>query len=250
MPSPRTRPVLSDAPPAAAAEARPTGHPVVRAILAYLQERRLQPGDRLPGERALAQQLGVGRNAVREAVAALVTLRIVETRPNSGIYLKRLSSESSFETLVVLADLGEHPDNVQIAQSTEVRSALETLAARLACERADDADLARLDAVLAQTEATLARGGNIVDDDTAFHMAFGESTHNSVLVRVLNAFYRLTAARRRAWFGNPTQGRASATEHRRIVAALRARDAERAQALISRHMSRALAYWQQVLGDQ
>jgi len=234
-------------PQGVAAAASPP-HSLVRAILDFLQERRLQPGDRLPSERALAEKLGVGRNALREAIATLVTLRIVETRPNSGIYLKRLSSESSFETLVMLADLGESPGATEIAETMVVRSALETLAARLACEHADDDDLRRLDAVLERTDALLDQGGNIADEDTAFHVAFIEATHNSVLVRVLNAFYRLTAQRRRALFGNPEQGRASALEHRRIVAALRKRDAAKAQALITQHMARAREYWTLVLG--
>ena len=76
-----------------------TSNHIVRSILGYLQERSLQPGDRLPSERALADKLGVGRNALREALATLTTLRVVEARPNSGIYLRRVSTESSFETL-------------------------------------------------------------------------------------------------------------------------------------------------------
>ena len=78
------------------------GNAVIMGILGYLQERRLQPGDRLPSERDFAERLGVGRNAVREALATLVTLRMVESKPNSGIYLRHIARESSFEALVML----------------------------------------------------------------------------------------------------------------------------------------------------
>jgi GntR family transcriptional repressor for pyruvate dehydrogenase complex len=220
----------------------------VKAIMGWLHERRLQPGDRLPSERDLAEKLGVGRNAVREAIATLGTLRVLESRPNSGIYLRRMSTDSSFETLVMLSDLGETPSADEIVESMEVRGALELLGVRLACQRRTDEDLDRLDAVLRRTDEWLTEGRNIVAQDTEFHLALIASSHNTVLVRVLNSFYRLTSARRTAWFGNPAQGRSAAQDHRRLVAAVRARDTAGACALIEHHMERARSYWQAVLG--
>ncbi|MEO8299541.1 MAG: FadR/GntR family transcriptional regulator [Burkholderiales bacterium] len=221
----------------------------VKAIMAYLQERRLHPGDRLPSERDLAERLGVGRNAVREALATLTTLRVLESRPNSGIYLRRLSTDSSFETLVMLADIGATPSATEILETMEVRSELELLGVRLACERRTAEDLAAMLAVIDQTEAVLAQGGNIIEQDTEFHLALIASAHNGVLVRVLNSFYRFTAARRKALFGNLAQGRSTALDHRKIFDAVQARDATLACSLIEQHMDRARTYWREVLGD-
>lgn len=225
-------------------------NPIVRDILAFLQERRLQPGDRLPAERALAERLGVGRNALREALATLITLRVIEARPNSGIYLRRISTESSFETLGMLADMGVNPTPKEILETMEVRAALELLAVRLACERREEPDLARLRTVLAQTDRELREGLNIHASDTAFHLALLEATHNEVLVRVLNSFYRFSAARRKAMFINAAQGRATAREHHKLYEALVARDVATAQDLIQRHMERARTYWKEVLGAE
>ena len=137
-------------------ETRETGpSAAITGILRYLQERRLQPGDRLPSERDLAERLGVGRNAVREALATLVTLRMVESRPNSGIYLRHMSRESSFEVMVMLAELGAPPADNEIVESMEVRAHLETLSVRLACERRNDEDLARLQVLLQQADEVL-----------------------------------------------------------------------------------------------
>lgn len=223
---------------------------IVRSILEYLHEHRLQPGDRLPSERALAERLNVGRNALREALATLATLRVTESRPNSGIYLRRVSTDSSFETLVMLADMGAHPTPAQIAETMEVRAALELLAVGLACERGEEADFARIEEVLARTDAVLKKRGNIWEEDTAFHIAMIEATHNGVLVRVLNSFYRMTGQRRRALFENKAQGKVSAAEHRRLYALIRARDVGAAQELIRRHMERARLYWKEVLGPE
>lgn len=232
---------------AAARQACGTGQ-TVKAIMAWLRERRLGPGDRLPSERDLADKLGVGRNGIREALATLGTLRVVEARPNSGIYLRHLSTESSFETLVLLAELGVSPSAGEILESMEVRASLELLGVRLACERRTADDLARLDAVLGEAEVALDAGENLAALDTEFHLALIAASHNGVLVRMLNSFYRLTAARRHAWFANPAQGRSAAQDHRELVAAVRARNAGAALQLIERHMERAKAYWREVLG--
>lgn len=222
---------------------------VISGVLAYLRDRRLQPGDRLPSERALAERLGVGRNAVREALSTLVTLRLVESRPNSGIYLRHIERDGSFEALVMLADLGTMPTATEIQETTEVRAQLETLAVGLACQRRTDEDLERLAAIIQKTDALLGEGGNIAQADTEFHLALVNASHNSVLVRVLNAFYRLTASRRKLWFTNREQAAASAREHRDMLEAIRNRDAMGAQSLILQHMSRAKGYWSTVLGD-
>ena len=234
---------------ASASNAAGAGNGAIAGILAYLRDRRLQPGDRLPSERDLAERLGVGRNAVREALATLVTLRIVESRPNSGIYLRHVEREGSFEALVMLTDMGAVPTPVEVAETMEVRGHLEVLAAGLACQRRTEADLARMEAVLRRTEQVLAEGGNIAAADTEFHVALVDATHNSVLVRVLHAFYRFTGRRREAMFADTVQGRASLLDHRRLLGHIRARDADKAQLLILRHMDRARSYWSSVLGD-
>jgi DNA-binding FadR family transcriptional regulator len=225
------------------------GHGAISGILAYLRDRRLQPGDRLPSERDLAERLGVGRNAVREALATLVTLRIVESRPNSGIYLRHVEREASFEALVMLTDMGGTPTPVEVAETMEVRGHLEVLAAGLACQRRTEADLERMEAVLRRTEEVLAQDGNIAAADTEFHIALVDATHNSVLVRVLHAFYRFTGERRQAMFEDTAQGKASLRDHRRLFEHIRARDSAKAQLLILRHMDRARSYWSTVLGN-
>ena len=220
----------------------------MKSIMEMVQQRHLQPGDRLPSERDLAERLGIGRNAVREGIAALTTLRVLESRPNSGIYLRRVSTDSSFETLVALAEQGGTPSAGEIGESTEVRLALEVLAARLACDRRTEDDLASMADILQRTERLLREDGNIAELDTEFHIALVTASHNSVLVRVLNSFYCLSAPRRRAWFENHEQGKSSARDHRRMARAIEDRNVEDAQRLIHQHMRRAQDYWAEVLG--
>ena len=220
---------------------------VVAGILAYLQDRRLQPGDRLPSERDLAERLGVGRNAVREALATLVTLRVVESRPNSGIYLRHLTHDASFEALVLLTDMGATPTPTEVAETMEVRAHLEVLAVGLACRRRDEADLTRIAGILDRTDALLEGKGNIAQLDTEFHLAVVDAAHNSMLVRTLNAFYRFTARRRAVLFSEHAQGVASAHDHRLLHQHIRLREVAKAERLVLRHMERASNYWSNML---
>jgi GntR family transcriptional repressor for pyruvate dehydrogenase complex len=219
----------------------------IAGILAWLNERKLQPGDKLPSERDFAERLNVSRNAVREALATLVTLRMVESRPNSGIYLRHYAKESSFEAMVMLTEMGAAPSVTEVSETMEVRAHLELLALGLACTRRTSEDVAQLEEIQKRTEKVLSEGGNIAVEDTQFHIALADATHNSVLVRVLNAFYQLTARRRAVLFESHAQGEASAREHKLLLKHVKNQDVEKAQKLILIHMDRARKYWSQVL---
>jgi GntR family transcriptional repressor for pyruvate dehydrogenase complex len=208
---------------------------LVGRMLAFFKERGYENGERLPSERALAERFGVGRNALREALSTLSTLRVIEARPNSGIYLRRMSTDSSFETMVLLVEMGAPPSEQEVHDTLEVRWPLEMRAVQLACERRTEADLDALSAVIAQTKAVLASKGNIYALDTAFHIALVRSSRNEVLVRVLNSFYRLSEGRRSALFADPKRGAESARQHERLFRA---------------HSERAAIYWREILGSK
>jgi DNA-binding FadR family transcriptional regulator len=221
---------------------------LVGRMLAFFKERGYENGERLPSERALAERFSVGRNALREALSTLSTLRVIEARPNSGIYLRRMSTDSSFETMVLLVEMGAPPSEQEVHDTLEVRWPLEMRAVQLACERRTEADLDALAAVIAQTKAVLANKGNIYALDTAFHIALVRGSRNEVLVRVLNSFYRLSEGRRSALFADPKRGAESARQHERLYLAIKERDAERAVALMQAHSERATIYWREILG--
>jgi DNA-binding FadR family transcriptional regulator len=222
---------------------------LIRQMLAFFKERRYESGERLPSERALAERFNVGRNALREALSTLSTLRIIESRPNSGIYLRHLSTDSSFETIVLLAEMGTPPSPREIQETLEVRWPLEQQAVTLACERRTDADLEKIGSIIVATQALLADKGNIHLHDTAFHIAVIESAHNEILVRLLNSFYRLSQSRRHALFADPERGTESVAQHKRIFEAIRKRDAKKASSLMHAHMHRAVIYWAEILGQ-
>ncbi|ALK35268.1 FadR/GntR family transcriptional regulator [Burkholderia plantarii] len=234
---------------AATREATPRSE-LVGKMLAFFKERGFESGERLPSERALAERFGVGRNALREALSTLSALRVIESRPNSGIYLRRMSTDSSFETIVLLTEMGSEPSMREVKETLEVRWALELRAVQLACERRTEADLDGLMAIIDATNAVLANEGNISVQDTAFHMALARCTHNEVLVRLLNSFYRISESRRFALFADTTRGEVSAGHHAKLYEAVKKRDAKKAVTLMEKHFSSAVDAWNEILGDE
>jgi DNA-binding FadR family transcriptional regulator len=217
--------------------------PLVARLVAFIADRRLQPGDRIPSERELAERLGVGRNAVREAIARLTSLRVVESRRKSGVYLREIWRQSSFEAMVMLSGLGREPTWAELSETMEVRAVLEHTAIELACARRDDQDLVALNRILEETERVISEKGNIADQDQAFHLALVSATHNKILVCVLNAFYELTLPRRRLCFTRLQRAHIQHRQHKEIVAAVTARDPARGIKLIYDHIALLGSYW-------
>lgn len=244
-------PSVSDMEPTSAAtrEATPRSE-LVGKMLAFFKERGYESGERLPSERALAERFGVGRNALREALSTLSALRVIESRPNSGIYLRRMSTDSSFETIVLLTEMGSEPSMKEVKETLEVRWALELRAVQLACERRTEADLDSLVSIIDATKAVLSNKGNISVQDTAFHMALARCAHNEVLVRLLNSFYRISESRRFALFADPARGATSAEHHAKLYEAVKKRDVKTAIALMEGHFSSAVDAWNEILGDE
>jgi len=116
------------------------------AITAELRDEilrgRYRSGERLPSERDLAERFGVHRGAVREALKRLEQLGLADIRPGGARVMP--IEEASLDIVEHLLDLQDPPDPVMVNQVLEVMSALFTMAARLAAERADDEQRAKI----------------------------------------------------------------------------------------------------------
>jgi len=218
---------------------------VTGRILSFVGERRLEPGDRLPSERELAERFGVSRAALRESLATLEAMRVIERRPNSGIYLARRDAPPSFESLVLRSDLGLPVDASTIMQSMEVRNVLELHAIELACARRTDEDIGQLGEILEQTRRLLDTRQSIIDLDESFHLAIVAATHNNVFAQIVHAFYRLSRLRREIYFSDLKRCQRSYREHRAILHAIQARDAGRGAQLMRRHIHEG--FWRSAL---
>lgn len=135
-------------------------------------------GSRIPTEPELVEQLGVARNTVREAVRALAHNGLLDIRQGSGTYVVATS-----ELAGVMHRRFADADPRHVA---ELRSTLESSAARLAAERRTPRDLRQLDTLLARREEAWATGDaeRFVAADATFHLAVVAASHNEVLTEL------------------------------------------------------------------
>ena len=141
----------------------------------------MRPGDRLPGERALAEELGVGRSAVREAISALEVLGVVETRAGSGTYLRSGTSELLPSTLSWSLLM----DQERTAELSVVRGALERSAAQLAALTATAEQKAELTGIVEDQRAAADDPEGYVAADVAFHRVLAQIGGNALVGELL-----------------------------------------------------------------
>ncbi|WP_372618038.1 FadR/GntR family transcriptional regulator [Falsiroseomonas sp.] len=220
---------------------------LVGRILTFIAQRGFAPGERLPSERDLAERFGFGRNALREALAVLETVRVIERRPNSGIFLRAVARHGSLDALVLSADLGVPLTAAEVEEVVELRRLMEVQGTALACERRGEDDLARIAEALAGGERCIEAGGNFAEPDAEFHLAVAEATGNRVFLRVVNSFYLISRTRRRHYFADGSRAALSQAQHRAMGEAIAARDAARAAELMRGHLRGVESYWRELL---
>lgn len=190
-------------------------------------------GDRIPSEPDLAEQLGVGRNTVREAVQALVHAGILERRQGSGTYVRATSElAGAVERRLAAAD-HEHV--------VEVRRALEVEASRLAALRHTAADADRLRELLAVRRRETAAAASphidaLVDADVALHLAIVDAAHNPVLAELYAHLLDALSANVRR---NVLRTDHADDDHAGLVAAVLAGDADAAGREVGRYLDAA-----------
>ncbi|WP_432040273.1 FadR/GntR family transcriptional regulator [Streptomyces cucumeris] len=201
---------------------------VIAQLRAQITSGEWPVGSRIPTEPELVEQLGVARNTVREAVRALAHNGLLDIRQGSGTYVLATS-----ELAGVMHRRFAAADPQHVA---ELRSALETKAARLAAERRTAQDMKGLDAQLDRRERAWESGDleAFVEADATLHMAVVAASHNPVLAELYADLGAVVRDFLRADVDGAMRPELH-VDHARLVEAIRERDAERAAAEASTH---------------
>lgn len=216
---------------------------VLSRILPFIRERGYQPGERLPSERELAERFQVSRGILREALATLEAMRVLERRPQSGIYLLDVAAQASVDMVVLESELGMPTTMAEVHDLNEFRSMLEVQAISMACVRHTEADLERLDLILTTSRARHAAGQSLSDQDAQFHMALCAASGNKLIQRAANSFWLASRARREQYFADPGNGKRSITQHTALRNAVASGDKDKALDVLNSHIGNVERYW-------
>jgi len=213
---------------------------VVAFVRDLIVRGRLRPGDRLPGERELAVQIGVSRPSVRAGLHALAAMGVVRSRHGSGTYIPDGPPALGSEPLSFLAALhGFTRDEMY-----EARRILEVEAAALAAERATHEHLATLAEEVAGMFANRDNPQLFLLHDINFHRGVADAAKNPIVGTLVGMVSALYYERRRATAERASDSdlRDAAEAHRRIYQAIRARDAAGARRAMNEHLLQASRY--------
>lgn len=200
---------------------KPLRELVFEAIRQAIIDGTLEPGQRLM-EAQLAEELGVSRTPVREAIRKLELGNFVVIIPRRGAYVADISLKD-------------------VSEVFEIRGALEALAAELAAERASEDELEQLERLLVEIGKSIEKRDveALVALDTEFHDVLYRASRNERLGQLLSQLREHIQRYRTETLSHPARMKVALEEHRQIVEALAARDAELASRLAAAHIESA-----------
>ncbi|MEN6461058.1 MAG: GntR family transcriptional regulator [Syntrophomonas sp.] len=200
---------------------KPLRELVLEAIREAIINGTLKPRERLM-EIQLAEELGVSRTPVREALRKLELEGFIVMVPRKGAYV----ADFSFK---------------DIADIFEIRAALEGLAAALAAERITDDELENMERLLVEKAEAINQQDieKLVEVDTKFHDALYQASRNERLTAIISNLREQIQRFRATSLANPGRGKKSLDEHRYIVEAIQSRDVQQARQAAQDHIENA-----------
>lgn len=182
---------------------------------------QLRPGERMM-EIQLAEEMGVSRTPVREAIRKLELEGLVVMIPRKGAYVAGLSLKD-------------------IADVFEIRRALEGLAAELAADRISEDELEKLERYLVIIAEQIEAGDlqKVVEVDTDFHTLLYQASRNQRLTQIINNLREQIQRFRTTSLSYPGRMKTALEEHRKIVEAISSRDGDQARRSAQEHIENA-----------
>jgi DNA-binding FadR family transcriptional regulator len=218
--------------PIKSAERAPLLHVTAQESLrAYIVDNGLKAGDPLPPESALAAQLGISRNSMREAIKALESVGVLETRRGIGVFVK----EFSFQPLLDNLAYGLQDSLRNIDELRDIRRVLEVGLIERTIALIGDDDIAALRDITDRMQVKALRGESFAEEDQEFHKVLFRCQNNLMLSGLLDifwlAFYKASGL---ADLGNPSP-LDTWRDHQSIFEAVAARDVAGARLRLDAH---------------
>ena len=205
---------------------------IANRLLMQIREQELRPGDKLPAERDLARMMDVSRPVLREALRALALMRVVDIRQGDGTYITSLEPQQ----LISHLDFVFSKDSVALVQLLEARRVVETGNVRLAALRIGEGGISELEQLVDAMDGSVDDPNRFSELDIAFHVAVCAAANNFLLLQFMNILSTLGKVSRARTGGLRAVREAALDDHRHLLDALRAHDADAAEAAMRHHL--------------
>jgi GntR family transcriptional repressor for pyruvate dehydrogenase complex len=206
---------------------------IVQQVEESIHKGAMKPGDQLPPERELAQQFGVSRTAVREAVKALREKGLVEAYPGRGTFITDGTSYSMRQSLDRMLRVGQAEGSGFLA---EVREILEPEIAGMAATRADAEDLVSMREQIRTMDEARKDPDAFIEADLDFHLTLAEAAANPIILSLIDSIVGLLREQRMSIFqveGGPERGQ---YHHKKILEAIEHKDPAGAREAMKAHL--------------
>ena len=194
--------------------------------------KKLNPGDKLPSERELAEMLKVSRSSIRDAIRSLELMGLVEPRQGAGTIVL----ETSLDGLANPFANALKRRQELVGEFLDFRKMLEPPLAARAAMHASAEETSEMEEILQRQAEKQSQGEPAVAEDTEFHYSVALASGNSVVLKVLDNLMDLLRDTRERSLQVEGRPQKSLTGHRRILAAIKRHDAEAAKAAMRRHI--------------
>jgi GntR family transcriptional repressor for pyruvate dehydrogenase complex len=201
-------------------------------IRALIVDGAFKKDEPLPSERDLAKRMRVSRSSVRDAIRRLEVIGLLETRHGQGTFLHELSVDNVVTPMASVLTF----NRARQKDLMDARRVFEPAVARMAAARATDEELDAIDRILEEQRRKVRTGEPTIGEDTAFHAALAQATHNPVIVGVMETLNDLLVESRQRSLERRGRSLQSLRGHESVAEALRRHDADGAAVAMHDHI--------------
>ena len=205
---------------------------IADSIRETIVRKQLAAGDRLPSERALAEEFGVGRSSIREGIRSLAALGVLDVRPGEGTYVSTNLTSSVLHPLswaIFLSDSLGH-------DLVEARKVIEPAIAELAAKRAEAQEIEALGVAYDKMVSSTGNPEALADADLAFHLTLAKMARNRLFHETLVGFQHLIRPLMAATLMSAAEQEAALVQHAAILEGVRERNPDKAREAMIRNV--------------
>lgn len=207
---------------------------IISEIKLLINKKNLEPGEKLPSERLLAERIGVTRGSIRNAIQKLEYYGLLKSMPQSGTFISNLGRAALNGMIDQILNLPE-PDFKSLV---ETRIFLEIKSVRFAAARHTSEDLKHIEQALENYRSKTLAGEESVEEDLLFHLAIAQASHNpslnqlmlSITPQIITDFEKYHVCK-------SDMALNAIKEHEAIVDAIRTKDPDQAELMMKEHFS-------------